>query len=373
MLNTAQANKGMDLVSNGNEISGRTGSCKNSISSFSLGDADDDEDKILFSYISPGLQKGSWNPNISFSFESSSRENSKDGICSKESTFMKEDVNRRSNVEERMDLVPLQSLFSHSKDISTRVNNRGKSLVDAEDSFAIKNSDRIGFSAENERTRLQNEVQSEVCSSDKQESHLSQSFTTNYVAEVRGGKSDERKNLGDDVNIPDHSKGDLLGEGDYERDLICGLKEKAKVSKEADKQHQLERKYVSVSPNSSNQDRTEVDYPTESISDLQRELSASRVTSNSETNVSIRHSIADDEMLGKYTILEDEQLSNVSELSLKSSGLLTGQPTEWTGLKSIDGMICNLIGLYYSILHQGANFLWCMPKVTVSKLFFEID
>ena len=345
MLSTAQANKSMDPVSNGNEISGRSGSCKDSISSFSLGDADDDEDKILFSYISPGLQKGSWNPNISFSFEGSSRENSKDGVCSKESTFIKEGVNRRIQIEQMVDSELPQSPFSNSKGIWTNMNVRNKSFVDAEHSFLIKESDKTGFSSDKEQIEMQIEAQSEVWSKDEQESHMSHSFTTKYAAEVIEGKSDERKN-GEDVNIPDEPKGDLLGEGEYERDLIYALKEKAKDHDETEGQ-QPESKYASFSSDKSMRDGNDVDYPTEDVSDLQRELSVIDATSlagsNTATNISIRHSLADNEILGKHNVLEDEQLSNVSELSLKSSGLLTGQPKEWSGLKHIIGIISTVV------------------------------
>ena len=359
LLSNAEADRRMENDFNENEVLDRPESHKDSLNSFLLGGTEDDEDKILFSYISPGLRKGSWNPTVSFSFESSSRENSNGGVYSKESTFVKEIKSKKVETKLVEDCVISTYLESPSEqDISGIENEVSKDsfTLNADQSNFVTDVDATGLNYEENKNRsllpsklgleTNNQELPSVCFIDNvedlHEMHRRRSLSPKADMQDTIKAMNKRRSMSEETN------NSLLDEVAYEEELIYG--QIANVSEKKNGQKETGEKHVCISVKKdvlSDDDRVpyELDIDTIGVNNVNRNFcrvnSKSSCSSNTATNKSVRNSIADEEKLVDKIVLEDEQVSNNSDHTIESNGI--AQPIVWVGQESSSGKVFYII------------------------------
>ena len=354
----------------GNEVLDRPESHKDSLNSFLLEGTEDDEDKILFSYISPGLRKGSWNPTVSFSFESSSRENSKGEAFSKESTFTREMKNQKDErylMEDKLveDGVISTYLSPGEKEISDMENNifndnftlnaKQSNFVTEFDTTEVNDEDKQGHQLSPSKQSLENNHQdlSSLCFIDN----------VDNIHEVDRGRSispkTDKQHTVESINMSrsmsKETNNSLFDEVAYEQELIYG--QIAKVSEKTDSQQDPgeKRVFFSAKKDVLSYDGgvpSELDIDAISVNNVKQDFCIvdrkSSFSSNTATNISVRHSVANEENLVYKIVLEDERVSNNSDHTVASNG--TAQPQVWVGTESSSGKLFYKLSLIKLIL-----------------------
>ena len=389
LLSIAQANRRLGLDSEGNELSDRPGSFRDSLSSFQLGGMDDDEDRILFSYISPGLRKGSWNPTLSFSFEGSSGEKSKDGAFSKESTFMKDGTfmkewtfsdegtfSKERTFSKDGALFNERTFSNFEKSTFSNKGNLSREGTFSKERTASKDGTiwKEGTFSSDPRARVAKDdtaasgVQNngENYALNHENTNLSGRQSTVYMNEdLRSDKkhlrSEQVAGINQDRLSPSGKAEDLhevlnirplspkpgenpLGNAsseippngdDYEKELIHGHKSMPEIVPSTEINEEMGRKHVSFSANRDCSDEILKENFSEGPGDsLYRESS---FASNTATNISVRNSIADTKALAENDASVEEEFSVVSDQAGHSDGTGSRGPSPWKGTDSIEG------------------------------------
>ena len=301
---------------------------------------DDDDDKILFSYISPSLRKGSWNPMVSFSFEDSSREVSQDVI------IVEKDSLRRTRSENDW----------------TMINNGDNSLYNSTDEI-YKGFIRELKSAKSDRIQRKRspgeDLQGHVTEDLKVSS---ESFTPNKFHKFSRPLSRDSRS----------SNLDQTNEFRYERNLIVGESENdvAFAAFENELGNLSEGLSLTASMPSHHRERFDTG---KQISDRERTGSSfghslikregtedilareSTFTSNTATNVSVRDSIADALLITgpetpKGIRMDSSSVRSESSSQNQENGSYHATPTVWLDANSNEGL--------YAEIHIFSIELW---------------
>lgn len=299
------------------------------MSSFLVDEIDDDEDKILFSYISPVLRKGSWNPMTSFSFEDSSREMSKDGEFSKESTllrnetYLKEDTfssepnnskESAENVTPSKDrAVSCDTNLKQSKMIVDGTHLKERTFSNGANTMLQRNREatsrpkkpdsRNELSNQNGRNLVPNlEHFHDVgrLSPRGLSGVLNDGDSLHEVLSIRSLSPRPDENKGQDLNDNSIDEADdYLDGSEYEKELIRG-REESLLTGDGRLFASESRKQV---PFDAKEDDAEaksippIDTIRENVEESRDDLLEHGSVSNTATNVSLRHSIADEKVL----------------------------------------------------------------------------
>ena len=363
LLAITQANKKLGIEPHGNEVPDRLGSHRDSKSPSIFRGIEDDDDNILFSYISPGLRRGSWNPTLSVSFDSLSRENSKAEDCSRENTFSRVASNRRTEacleeaqMEHEAVFTDANSQLSSAKGISNKENDVSLdniSTTSQKGYHSHKVLDNAGF----------------VDESEQDQRHLSQMLVTENglcspsslfftgedetLHEMRrrrslSPKSDKNRNktTPKNRNTSGRTTGCLSGERNYEQELIDGTQGIVKVVDKVERQQERRSRHSPHSliiDESSDTTRTQTERPDNRTDNLQREFPScdgeSVFSSHTGTNISIRDSVADERNLADRVIHAAKEFFNVSSYTINDEEMQNEQPVVSIGSEACNGKL----------------------------------
>ena len=332
LLSISEANRRMELsTSSSGKFLERE--LTSSIMSYLHDDnTDDDDDRILFSYISPSLRKGSWNPMVSFSFEDSSREDSQDGI------IVEKDPLRRTRSEADR----------------TMINNGDNSLYNSTDDI-YKGFIRELKSAKSDRIQRQRSPGEDLQYHITEDFNVSSdSFTPNEFHKFsRPLSRDSRSSKLDQANECRYERNLILGESENDVDISAFEDELGNLSEGLSLTTSMPSQYrerSNVGKQISDRERTGSSFGrslikregTEDI--LARE---STFNSNTATNVSVRDSIADARLITgpetpKGRRMNSNSVGSESSSQNQESNDYHGTPAVWLDANSNEGLYAEI-------------------------------